>query len=321
MKSLEKINELNKRKQKVEEGGGEDKINKQHQAGKMTARERLILLLDEASFVEVDAFVKHRCVEFDMPKTDIPGEGVVTGYGTIDGRLVYVYAQDFTVIGGSLGEMHAKKICKIMDMALKVGAPIIGINDSGGARIQEGIDALGGFGEIFFRNTLASGVIPQISVIMGPCAGGAVYSPAITDFVFMVENTSQMFITGPQVIKTVTGEDVSFETLGGAVTHNTVSGVAHFKCTDEKECIERIKKLIGFLPDNNLSDAPTIIVNDDINRLDDKLNEIIPDNPNKPYDMKEVILTLVDNEDFFEIHENYAKNIIVGFGRMKGSTI
>jgi len=321
MKSLEKINELNKRKQKVEEGGGEDKINKQHQAGKMTARERLILLLDEASFVEVDAFVKHRCVEFDMPKTDIPGEGVVTGYGTIDGRLVYVYAQDFTVIGGSLGEMHAKKICKIMDMALKVGAPIIGINDSGGARIQEGIDALGGFGEIFFRNTLASGVIPQISVIMGPCAGGAVYSPAITDFVFMVENTSQMFITGPQVIKTVTGEDVSFETLGGAVTHNTVSGVAHFKCTDEKECIERIKKLIGFLPDNNLSDAPTIIVNDDINRLDDKLNEIIPDNPNKPYDMKEVILTLVDNEDFFEIHENYAKNIIVGFGRMNGSTV
>jgi len=217
--------------------------------------------------------------------------------------------------------MHAKKICKIMDMALKVGAPIIGINDSGGARIQEGIDALGGFGEIFFRNTLASGVIPQISVIMGPCAGGAVYSPAITDFVFMVENTSQMFITGPQVIKTVTGEDVSFETLGGAATHNAVSGVAHFKCEDEKQCIERIKKLIGFLPDNNLSDATTIDVNDDINRFDVKLNEFIPDNPNKPYDMKEVILTLVDNEDFFEIHENYAKNIIIGFGRMNGSTV
>lgn len=321
MKSLEKVNDLYDRKKKVEKGGGEEKISKQHESGKMTARERLRLLLDEASFVEIDAFVKHRCTEFDMPKTDAPGEGVITGYGTIGGRLVYVYAQDFTVIGGSLGEMHAKKICKVMDMAMKMGAPIIGINDSGGARIQEGIDALGGFGEIFFRNTLASGVIPQISVIMGPCAGGAVYSPAITDFVFMVENTSQMFITGPQVIKTVTGEDVSFETLGGAETHNSVSGVAHFKCADEKECIDSIKRLISYLPDNNLSDAPFYDINDDLNRLDGKLNDFIPDNPNKPYDMKEIILTLVDNNDFFEIHEHYAKNIIVGFGRMNGSTV
>lgn len=321
MKTVEKIKQLKDKRQEILQGGGKDKIDKQHEAGKMTARERLKMLLDESGFVEVDAFVKHRCTEFDMPKTNAPAEGVVTGYGTIQGRLVYVYAQDFTVLGGSLGEMHANKICKIMDMAIKVGAPLIGINDSGGARIQEGIDGLGGFGEIFFRNTMASGVIPQISIIMGPCAGGAVYSPALTDFVLMVENTSHMFVTGPQVIKTVTGEDVTFETLGGADTHNTVSGVAHIKCSDEKECIEKIKKLISYIPDNNLADIPTIEFNDDLNRIDEKLNEIIPDSPNKPYDMKEVIFTLVDNQDFFEIHEHYAKNLVIGFGRMNASTV
>lgn len=321
MKAVERINDLHARRKKIEEGGGKEKINKQHEAGKMTARERITMLMDEGSFVEIDAFVKHRCTEFDMAKTEVPGEGVVTGYGTIDGRLIYAYAQDFTVIGGSLGEEHARKICKIMDMAVKMGAPIIGINDSGGARIQEGIDSLKGFGEIFFRNTLASGVIPQISVIMGPCAGGAVYSPAITDFVFMVDKTSQMFITGPQVIKAVTGEDVTFEELGGADTHSAVSGVAHYKCADEKECIETIKRLIGFLPDNNLSDAPTVVCDDDINRLDDELNGIVPDEPNKPYDMKNIIKRIADRGDFLEVHENYAQNIIVGFARMNGSTV
>ena len=321
MKAIEKINDLHSRRQKLEKGGGEDKINKQHESGKMTARERINMLLDEGSFVEIDAFIKHRSTEFDMATTEASGDGVVTGYGTVDGRLIYIYAQDFTVIGGSLGEMHAKKICKVMDMAMKMGAPLIGINDSGGARIQEGIDSLYGFGEIFFRNTMASGVIPQISVIMGPCAGGAVYSPAITDFVFMVEKTSQMFITGPQVIKTVTGEDVSFEKLGGAETHNAVSGVAHFKCTDEKECVENIKRLISFLPENNLTDAPAYAVEDDINRLDEALNEIIPDEPNKPYDIKDIITKVVDDGDFLEIHQYFAQNIIVGFARINGSTV
>lgn len=321
MRAIEKINDLHLRRQKVEQGGGEDKIKKQHESGKMTARERINTLLDEGSFVEIDAFVKHRSTEFDMAATEAPGEGVVTGYGTIDGRLVYIYAQDFTVIGGSLGEMHAKKICKVMDMAMRMGAPLIGINDSGGARIQEGIDSLKGFGEIFFRNTMASGVIPQISVIMGPCAGGAVYSPAITDFVFMVDKTSQMFITGPQVIKAVTGEDVTFEKLGGADTHNTVSGVAHFNCVDEKECIESIKRLISFLPDNNLSDVPVYAAEDDLNRLGEDLNEIIPDEPNKPYDMKDIITKIVDDGDFFEIHKYFAQNIIIGFARMNGSTV
>ncbi len=321
MKAIEKINELHSRKQKVVEGGGQEKIKKQHESCKMTARERINMLLDQGSFVEIDAFVKHRSTEFDMASIEAPGEGVVTGYGTVDGRLVYIYAQDFTVIGGSLGEMHAQKICKIMDMAVKMGAPLIGINDSGGARIQEGIDSLKGFGEIFFRNTLASGVIPQISVIMGPCAGGAVYSPAITDFVFMVENTSQMFITGPQVIKAVTGEDVSFEELGGADTHNTTSGVAHFKCCDEKECIQRIKDLISYLPDNNLSDAPVYACEDDMNRLAEDLNEMVPDEPNKPYEMKEIIERVVDGGNFLEVHQYYAQNIIVGFARMNGSTV
>jgi len=256
-----------------------------------------------------------------MPNTEAPGEGVVTGYGTVDGRLVYVYAQDFTVIGGSLGEMHAKKICKVMDMALKIGAPIIGMNDSGGARIQEGIDALSGFGEIFYRNTISSGVIPQISMIMGPCAGGAVYSPAITDFVFMVEKTSQMFITGPQVIKAVTGEDVTFEELGGAGTHNSVSGVAHFKCSNDEECIQQVRRLLSFLPSNNLENAPVYQCTDDLNRLSDKLTNIVPDDANKAYDMKEVIVEVVDNGDFFEVQPDFAKNIIIGFARMNGSTV
>lgn len=319
--STDKIKELQNLKQKIFQGGGEKRIKKQHDSGKMTARERLALLFDENSFVEIDAFVKHRCTELGMQEVDAPGEGVVTGYGTVDGKLVYAYAQDFTVVGGSLGEMHAKKICKVMDMALKMGAPLVGINDSGGARIQEGVDALSGYGNIFFRNTIASGVIPQISVIMGPCAGGAVYSPALTDFVFMVDKTSQMFITGPQVIKAVTGEEVSSEELGGAMTHNQMSGVAHFISKDEKECIEDIKRLLSFLPSNNMEGAPVYECDDDLNRIEDKLNEIVPENPNKAYDMKEVIGTIVDNGDFMEVQPYYAQNIITGYGRLNGKTI
>ena len=319
--STDKIKELQDLKQKISLGGGEKRIKKQHDSGKMTARERLNLLFDESSFVEIDAFVKHRCTELGMQDVDAPGEGVVTGYGTVDGRLVYAYAQDFTVVGGSLGEMHAKKICKVMDMALKMGAPVVGINDSGGARIQEGVDALSGYGSIFFRNTIASGVIPQISVIMGPCAGGAVYSPALTDFVFMVDKTSQMFITGPQVIKAVTGEEVSSEELGGAMTHNQTSGVAHFISKDEKECIEDIKRLLSFLPSNNMEGTPVYECDDDLNRIEDKLNEIVPDNPNKAYDMKEVIEAILDNGDFMEVQPYYAMNIITGYGRLNGRSI
>jgi methylmalonyl-CoA decarboxylase subunit alpha len=321
MSTIDKINALQDGKEKIELGGGPDKIEKQHKSGKMTARERINLLFDEKSFVEVDTFVETRSIEFGMQKKKVPGDGVVTGYGTIDGRLVFVSSQDFTVIGGSLGEMHAKKITKVMDMAIKMGAPFISVNDSGGARIEEGIDALSGFGDIFYRNTLASGVIPQISVIMGPCAGGAVYSPAITDFVFMVDKTSQMFITGPQVIKAVTGEDVSFDKLGGAGTHNSISGVAHFRSESEQECIAEIKRLISFLPDNNLSDAPTYITEDDLNRIPEELNEAIPEDANKPYDMKNVIEKVVDNGDFFEIQKHFAQNIIIGLGRMNGRTI
>lgn len=321
MNSTEKIMDLQQRRAAVEQGGGEKRIQKQHDSGKLTARERILMLLDEGSFVEVDAFVTHRSTEFDMAKTVAPAEGVVTGYGTVDGRLVYVYAQDFTVIGGSLGEMHAKKICKVMDMAIQNGAPIIGINDSGGARIQEGIDALSGFGEIFYRNTISSGVIPQITIIAGPCAGGAVYSPAICDFVFMVEKTSQMFITGPQVIKSVTGEEIGMEELGGASAHSTKSGVAHFTAPDDQACIEKVKKLLSFLPSNNLSDTMAYESGDEINRLSPKLSEIIPDRESKSYDMKEVIHELVDGGDFFEVQENFAKNIIVGFARMDGGTV
>lgn len=321
MSTVDKLTQLRSRRNVIEQGGGEVKIKKQHDAGKMTARERIKALLDEGSFVELDAFVSHRCNEFDMPSTEAPGEGVVTGYGSIDGRLVYVYAQDFTVIGGSLGEMHAKKICKVMDMALKAGAPIIGMNDSGGARIQEGIDALSGFGEIFYRNTMASGVIPQISVIMGPCAGGAVYSPAITDFVFMVEKTSQMFITGPQVIKAVTGEDITAEELGGASAHSKKSGVAHFTAPNEEECIAKIKELLSYIPSNNLDGTPCDIPTDDINRISEKLMSIVPDEPNKAYDMKEVISEIVDNGKFMESLPNFAQNIITGFARMNGMSV
>lgn len=321
MERNDKLGLLHSKLAQIEQGGGADKISKQHESGKLTARERLKHLFDENSFVEIDAFVETRSIDFDMQKKKVAGDGVVTGYGAVNGRLVFVASQDFTVIGGSLGEMHAQKITKVMDMAMKMGAPFISINDSGGARIEEGIDALKGFGDIFFRNTLASGVIPQISVIMGPCAGGAVYSPAITDFIFMVEKTSQMFITGPQVIKAVTGEDVSFEKLGGADTHNSVSGVAHFKSSSELECIEQIKKLISFLPENNLSDVPYFATNDDMNRLCENLNRIIPEGSNKPYDMIEIINSVVDNGDFFEIQKHFAQNIIIGFGRMNGSTV
>ncbi|MGI6092869.1 MAG: methylmalonyl-CoA decarboxylase subunit alpha [Negativicutes bacterium] len=301
--------------------GGEKRVEKQHAAGKMTARERIEVLLDAGTFVELDSFVTHRCTNFNMDKEEAPGEGVITGWGTVDGRLVYVFSQDFTVLGGSLGEMHAAKICKVLDMAMKTGAPIICINDSGGARIQEGVDALAGYGKIFYRNTLASGVIPQISVITGPCAGGAVYSPALTDFVYMIKYTSQMFITGPQVIKAVTGEEVSSEQLGGAMTHNSVSGVAHFIAEDDAECLAQIRRLLSFIPSNNLETAPAIDSDDDPERVVDELNTIIPDNSNQSYDMKELIIKIIDNEDFYEVQPFYAENIITGFARMSGRTV
>ena len=319
--SMDKISDLRSRLETIKAGGGEKRIEKQHKSGKMTARERINMLMDESSFVELDAFVKHRCTEFGMEKEETPAEGVVTGYGTVDGRLVYVYAQDFTVSGGSLGEMHAKKICKVLDLALKMGAPVVGINDSGGARIQEGVDALSGYGQIFYKNTMASGVVPQISVIMGPCAGGAVYSPALTDFIFMVDKTSQMFITGPQVIKAVTGEEVTAEALGGGMTHNSTSGVAHFLSQNEEACIAEIKQLLSYLPSNNMETAPTFECHDDINRLVEELNSIIPESSNKAYDMKDIIKNLVDNGDFFEVQPYYAQNIITGFARLNGSSI
>lgn len=319
--SNDKLKELIEKKEQIELGGGENAIKKQHDNGKLTARERIIKLLDENSFVELNAFVEHRCVNFGMEKKKAPGEGVVAGYGTIDGRLVYIYAQDFTVIGGSLGEMHALKIAKAQEAALKVGAPLIGINDSGGARIQEGVDALSGYGRIFYNNTMASGVIPQISVILGPCAGGAVYSPALTDFIFMVQNTSKMFITGPQVIETVTGEKVSAEQLGGAMTHNKISGVAHFVDNSEEECMQRIKLLLSFLPQNNVENAPEFESKDNLNRVDEILNSIIPDNENKAYDMKEIIFTLADNREFLEYQPYYAENMITGFIRLNGKSV
>ncbi|QEK11103.1 methylmalonyl-CoA carboxyltransferase [Crassaminicella thermophila] len=316
-----KIEDLRKRKEKIMLGGGQKRIEKQHASGKLTARERINLLFDEGTFVELDAFVKHRCTNFGMEKQESPGEGVVTGYGMVDGRLVYAYAQDFTVIGGSLGEMHAAKICKVLDNALKVGAPVVGINDSGGARIQEGVDALSGYGKIFFRNTIASGVIPQISAIMGPSAGGAVYSPGITDFIYMVDKTSKMFITGPQVIKTVTGEDVSAEALGGAMTHNTTSGVAHFVASNDEDCIMQIRRLLSFLPSNNMETAPVYETQDDINRISPELDDLLPDNPNKPYDMFDVITRIVDDGDYYEVQPYFAKNIITCFARINGSTV
>jgi len=317
----EQIKELMDKKAEAAKGGGDAKLSKQHQSGKMTARERIAVLMDPNSFVELDAFVETRASGFDMQRKKVSGDGVVTGYGTIDGRLVFVSSQDFTVIGGSLGEMHANKIVKVMDMAVKMGAPFICINDSGGARIEEGIDALSGFGNIFYRNTLASGVIPQISIIMGPCAGGAVYSPAITDFVFMVENTSQMFITGPQVIKAVTGEEVSLEELGGAQTHNQLSGVAHFKSTSEEECLNDVKKLLKYIPDNNLSSVHVCETKDNFNRMCTTLDNIIPVDSNKPYDVKRVINEVVDDQDFLEIHKHFAPNIVVGFASIGGKSV
>ena len=318
---MDKLAELKEMQDRIKSGGGQKAIDKQHESGKLTARERILKLLDQGSFVETDAYVEHRCTNFGMEKKRMPGDGVVSGYGTIDGRLVYIFAQDFTVIGGSLGEMHAAKIVKTQQMALRTGAPLIGINDSGGARIQEGVDALSGYGKIFYNNTIASGVIPQISVILGPCAGGAVYSPAITDFVFMVKNTSKMFITGPNVIETVTGEKVSAEDLGGAMTHNTISGVAHFVDETEEECLEHIRRLLSFLPQNNLETTPVQKVTDNINRIDESLNEIIPENPNKAYDMKSIIFTLADNGEFLEYQPYYAQNIITGFMRLNGRSI
>lgn len=317
----DKIKNLNVLNAKVMAAGGHNRIEKQHAAGKMTARERIESLLDPNTFIELDRFVTHRCTNFNMEKVEAPGEGVVTGCGTINGRLVYVFSQDFTVLGGSLGEMHAAKICKMLDLAMKVGAPVIGINDSGGARIQEAVDALSGYGKIFYRNTLASGVIPQISVIMGPCAGGAVYSPALTDFVYMVKETSQMFITGPQVIKTVTGEEVSAQQLGGAMTHNSVSGVAHFMAENDAECMEQIRRLLSFIPSNNLDTPPVINSNDDPQRVAEELNSIIPDNSNQSYDIKQIIVSIVDNSDFYEVHPYFAQNIITAFARMDGQTI
>lgn len=317
----EKIAALVERRETARMGGGEKAIAKQHEKGKYTARERLSMLLDEGSFEEMDMFVEHRCTNFGMEKKHLAGDGVVTGSGTIDGRLVYVFAQDFTVTGGSLSEMMAKKICKVMDLAMMNGAPCIGINDSGGARIQEGICALAGFGEIFERNILASGVIPQISGIFGPCAGGAVYSPALTDFTLMTEGTSYMFLTGPKVVKTVLGEDVTAENLGGASVHSTKSGVTHFTAETEEEAMEIFRTLMSYIPQNNMEEAPVMECTDPVDRMEDLLNEIIPDNPNKAYDMYQVIGAVVDDGEFFEIQKNFAKNIIIGFARFNGRSV
>ncbi|NLJ99935.1 MAG: methylmalonyl-CoA carboxyltransferase [Clostridia bacterium] len=317
----DKIEDLHRRLDEVKVGGGPERIAKQHEAGKMTARERIEGLLDPGSFVELGTFVEHRCSYFDMDKVKPPGEGVVTGYGKIEGRLVYIFAQDFTVMGGSLGEMHAEKICQVQDLALKSGAPLIGINDSGGARIQEGIDSLNGYGEIFKRNTWASGVIPQISLIMGPCAGGAVYSPALTDFVFMVEGTSQMFITGPQVIKAATGEEITHEELGGSDIHNRESGVAHFKAESEEKCFQLLRELLTYIPSSSRVDPPQGDSEDSADRESQELNEIIPPNPNLGYDVKDVIKTILDHESFFEVHREFAANLVVGFGRLDGRSV
>ena len=317
----DKIKELVERRKSARNGGGQKRIDAQHAKGKMTARERLALLLDEGSFEEFDMFVQHRCTNFGMEKSRFDGDGVVTGMGTIDGRQVYVFAQDFTVNGGSMSETMAAKICKVMDLSVRNGVPFIGINDSGGARIQEGINSLAGFGEIFERNILASGVVPQISGIFGPCAGGAVYSPALTDFTIMVKDTSYMFLTGPGVVKTVTGEDVTQEELGGASVHATRSGVAHFSAENEKEALMTIRMLVSFLPSNNLEQAPFIPTTDPAGRYDDALNTIIPESPNKPYDMYQVIGSIVDDGGFLEVHKNWAKNIIVGFAHMNGRSV
>lgn len=316
--NLKKLQEM---RQKALEGGGKARIDKQHEKGKLTARERIDLLLDKDSFEEFDAFVTHRCQDFDMDKKKILGDGVVTGYGTIDGRLVYVFSQDFTVFGGSLSETFANKICKIMDMAMKMGAPVIGLNDSGGARIQEGIMSLAGYAEIFQRNVEASGVIPQISAILGPCAGGAVYSPALTDFIIMTELTSYMFITGPKVVKTVTNENVNEEQLGGAMVHASKSGVAQFSAENEEEALGIIRKLLSYIPQNNLEEPPLFSTNDPINRIDEELADIIPDASNQPYDMKDIIYRIVDDEEFLEVSRHFAPNIITGYARFNGRSV
>ncbi len=320
-KQLEQVKELIELRGKARLGGGQKRIDSQHEKGKFTARERIAMLLDEGSFEEFDMFVTHRCTNFGMEKTTFLGDGVVTGYGTVDGRLVYVFAQDFTVFGGSLSETLAMKICKIMDQAMKMGAPVIGLNDSGGARIQEGVNALAGYAEIFQRNIMASGVVPQISAILGPCAGGAVYSPALTDFNIMTKGTSYMFLTGPAVVKSVTGEVVTQEQLGGASVHASKSGVAHFAVENEEEAIQTIRHLLSFIPQNNMEEPPYKATEDPIHRLEDSLNEIIPDNPNAAYDMYSVIGGIVDDGEFFEIHKDYAKNIIIGFAHMGGTSV
>lgn len=321
MNNQDRIKQLIENRAKASLGGGQKRIDDQHAKGKLTARERIDLLLDENSFEEYDMFVTHRCTNFGLEKQVYLGDGVVTGRGTIDGRIVFVFSQDFTVMGGSLSETFAQKICKIMDQAMKVGAPLIGINDSGGARIQEGVTSLAGYAEIFERNILASGVIPQISAIFGPCAGGAVYSPALTDFIIMSEKNSYMFVTGPKVTKTVTGEDITTENLGGADVHTSKSGVAHFKVQSEEEGLMLIRKLMEYLPNNNMEDPIQTPCNDPINRLEDSLNQIIPDDPNKPYNVLDVITAVVDNGDFLQVHSNYANNIVVGFAKLDGMPV
>ena len=316
-----KLEELERRKRESELGGGERRIDRQHNEGKLTARERIAMLFDPGSFQELDQLVVHRNSDFGMDKQRIPGDGVVTGYGTVQGRLAYAFAQDFTVFGGSLSETHAAKIVKIMDLAMKNGAPMIGLNDSGGARIQEGVVSLGGYADIFLRNTLASGVVPQISAIMGPCAGGAVYSPAITDFILMVKNTSYMFVTGPDVIKTVTHEEVTKEKLGGAETHSQISGVAHFAADSDEDCLATIRELLSFLPSNNMEDPPRVATKDDINRVDAQLDAFIPESPNQPYEIRDLIRTIADEGHFLEVHQSYARNIVVGFIRLNGQSI
>jgi len=318
---MNKLEQLREFKAKIAEGGGEKRIASQHAKGKLTARERLDILFDKDSFVEIDTFVSHRCNNFDMPEKKFHGDGVVTGYGTVDGRLVFAFAQDFTVIGGSLGEYHAEKIVKVQKMALKMGAPIVGLNDSGGARVEEGVNALSGFGKIFKNNTISSGVIPQIAVIMGPCAGGAVYSPAIMDFIFMVDKTSQMFITGPQVIKTVTGEEVSAEELGGALSNNKKSGNAHFMGKDDEDTLMQVRNLLSYLPSNNMETAPAYPTNDDPNRMIPEFDTIIPDNPNKAYDMYKVIKGLADDGVILDVAEHFSKNMVTCFIRMDGQTV
>jgi len=322
MSSLEdKYKELNDRNQAAELGGGKERIERQHKAGRKTARERLLDLLDPNTFVELDKFVTHRATDFDMDKNKILGDGVVSGYGKIDGRLVYVFAQDFTVFGGTLSRANADKIVKVMNLAMKMGAPVIGLNDSGGARIQEGVDSLGGYADIFYLNVMGSGVIPQISAVLGPCAGGAVYSPAMTDFIFMVKDTSYMFVTGPDVIKTVTHEEVTKDELGGAMTHNSKSGVAHFVSENDEQCMMMVRELITFLPANNMEDPPVKPCMDDIHREDERLISIVPVDPNKPYDMKTIITSVVDDHHFFEVQPYFAQNIVVGFARLGGKPI